>query len=416
MGAVTLLALGNGAPDVFASVAAVRGGNPRTGFGAILSAGTFVSALVVGFVAIYAAPFAVDPAPFVRDVLFYLAAALFLFYVYLSGEIFLWQAVGFVGFYVFFVGIVFWMDLGMGGGRKRKGGIVVEVHKDVVIGQDCEKNGELLGKLEGGKPNFRFLQVFWQISKVWELPVSVILKLTIPQTSPSEWNRFYRSANIALCPLALLFSCNSFMPVNHPIVFLLPNVHFPLWLVVLFACSSLALLHFVLEKEPPKTEEISVVLVSFVMSVFWISTVAGELLNCLAALGALLKLPPALLGLTVLAWGNSVGDLVADVAVAKAGQPAMAMAGCFAGPMFNMLFGLGTALVTQTADIYPKAYELHFHLSIVVAFVFLLLSLMGSLLVVTWYRFRVPRFWGFCLVSLYISFIAVSLVIAKFSV
>lgn len=255
-----------------------------------------------------------------------------------------------------------------------------------------------------------------QISKVWEFPVSVLLKLTIPQTSPSDWNRFYRSANIAICPLALLFSCNSFMPVNHPIIFLLPNAHLPLWLVVLFACSSLALLHFILEKESPKTEEIYVVLVSFVMSVFWISTVAGELLNCLAALGALLKLPPALLGLTVLAWGNSVGDLVADVAVAKAGQPAMAMAGCFAGPMFNMLFGLGTALVIQTADIYPKAYELHFHVSIVMAFVFLLLSLMGSLFVVTWYRFRVPRFWGFCLVGLYITFVIVSLVIAKFSV
>lgn len=49
------MALGNGAPDVFASLAAVRSGQYRTGFGAILSAGTFVSALVVGFVAIYAA-------------------------------------------------------------------------------------------------------------------------------------------------------------------------------------------------------------------------------------------------------------------------------------------------------------------------------------------------------------------------
>ncbi|KAL2925819.1 Cation/calcium exchanger 5 [Bienertia sinuspersici] len=39
MAAVTLLALGNGAPDVFASVAAVASGNPKTGFGAILSAG-----------------------------------------------------------------------------------------------------------------------------------------------------------------------------------------------------------------------------------------------------------------------------------------------------------------------------------------------------------------------------------------
>jgi solute carrier family 24 (sodium/potassium/calcium exchanger), member 6 len=156
-----------------------------------------------------------------------------------------------------------------------------------------------------------------------------------------------------------------------------------------------------------------VILLGFVMSVFWISTIAGELLSCLAALGLLLEVPASLLGLTVLAWGNSVGDLVADVAVAKAGQPAMAMAGCFAGPMFNMLFGLGSALVIQTANVYPEAYELHFHVSIVVAFVFLILSLMGTLLVITWCRFQVPRFWGFCLVGLYIFFIAVSLLIAK---
>ncbi|KAF8401645.1 hypothetical protein HHK36_012591 [Tetracentron sinense] len=554
MGAVTLLSLGNGAPDVFASVAAVRGGHARTGLGAILSAGTFVSAFVVGFVAIYAAPFSVDPAPFVRDVFFYLIAALSLFYVYLSAEIFLWQAIGFVGFYVFFVGFVFWMDVGVGGGRGEDGmGLIREVKKGFKV-PDCE-NGEGLGNVEAGKPSFGFYGVLrklklkrptresisqsskflrncgsrqplpfplkvavhqdlfvshntgtgllenamqrgessyhrkktvildhcvigrqnviswkclspkypnggaaamardhdkdllayrcdtficnlqlmaeaialsldahlaqayqWhdvvlesdalsliqmlntpsgifhsEISRVWEVPVSILLKLTIPQPAPSEWSRFYLSANIALCPLALLYSCSSFMSLNHQIVFLLPHSHFPLWLVVLFASSSLALVHYIMEKEPPVTEQMPVVLIAFVMSVFWISTVAGELLDCLAAVGAILELPPALLGLTVLAWGNSVGDLVADVAVAKAGQPAMAMAGCFAGPMFNMLVGLGTALVMQTSDLYPQAYELRFHLSIVVAFGFLLLSLMGSLLVVTLFRFRVPR-------------------------
>nr|CBX25306.1 hypothetical_protein [Oryza brachyantha] len=67
--------------------------------------------------------------------------------------------------------------------------------------------------------------------------------------------------------------------------------------------------------------------------------------------------------------------------------------------MFNMLVGLGTALVIQTARVYPKAYVLEFHVGIVVAFVFLLLSLMGTLLVVTWTRFRVPRFWGYCLMA-----------------
>lgn len=254
-----------------------------------------------------------------------------------------------------------------------------------------------------------------QISRTWEVPVSILLRLTIPEISPSRWSRFYQSANIALCPLALLFSCKSFMPLDHPIIFLLPNSHFPLWLVVLCASCSLAILHYTVEKEPPKTEQIPIIIVAFIMSVFWISTIAGELLNCLAAIGVLLQLPSALLGLTVLAWGNSVGDLVADVAVAKAGQPAMAMAGCFAGPMFNMLFGLGTALVMQTANVFPEAYELRFHTSIVVAFVFLIMSLMGSLLVVTWCRFRVPRLWGFCLVGIYVIFIAVSLVIAKFS-
>lgn len=260
-----------------------------------------------------------------------------------------------------------------------------------------------------------FVLCFLQISKVWERPISILLKLTIPQTAPSEWSRFYISANIMLCPLALLYTCNSFMPLDHPIVFLLANTHFPLWFIVLLASSSLALLHFVLETESPKTEQMPILLVAFMMSVFWISTVAGELLNCLAAIGMLLEVHPSLLGLTVLSWGNSVGDLVADVAVARAGQPAMAMAGCFAGPMFNMLVGLGTALVMQTADVYPKAYELHLHTGIVIAFVFLLLSLMGSLLVITWSRFRVPKFWGFCLVGLYVFFMVISLVIAKFS-
>ncbi|GJZ49310.1 hypothetical protein Tco_0603500 [Tanacetum coccineum] len=43
---------------------------------------------------------------------------------------------------------------------------------------------------------------------MWEIPFLIMLKLTIPKSSPSEWNRFYRSANIALCPLALIFINN----------------------------------------------------------------------------------------------------------------------------------------------------------------------------------------------------------------
>lgn len=160
MAAVTLLALGNGSPDIFSSVVALRNGEYRTGFGAILSAGAFVSALVVGFVAIYAAPFSVDPGCFVRDVGFYLVAAMFLFYVYLSGEIFLWQAVGFVGFYAFFVGIVFWMDLGMNRSEK-KGQMEMSY-----LGPDCEVGGEVKDFERKRDGRIGFAQVYGKVC-VW---------------------------------------------------------------------------------------------------------------------------------------------------------------------------------------------------------------------------------------------------------
>ncbi|KAL5205014.1 hypothetical protein ABZP36_009885 [Zizania latifolia] len=411
MAAVTLLALGNGAPDAFASAAALggAGGLPRAGLAAILSAGAFVSAFVVGAVALIAAPFAVPSASFARDVFFYLLAASGLFYIYLSAEIYLWQAVGLVLFYVFFVGLVFYMDLGA------EGKAVSATELETVNGV-----GRLLMDLpvtvEDRKQHHPTLcSMISKVTKVWEWPVSFVLKLTVPSTLPSEWNKFYVCANICLCPLILLYSFSSFIPLNSQIVFLLPQSRFPLWSVVLFVSTSLALSHFIFEKEVPLTENIASTAISFVMSVFWISTMAGELLNCLAAIGVIMDFPPAILGMTVLAWGNSVGDLVADVALAKSGQPTIAIAGCFAGPMFNMLVGLGAALVIQTARVYPKAYVLEFHVGIVVAFVFLLLSLMSTLLVVTWARFRVPRVWGYCLMGLYILFTIVSIAIASSS-
>ena len=63
----------------------------------------------------------------------------------------------------------------------------------------------------------------------------------------------------------------------------------------------------------------------FVIAVAWISTIAGEVVGVLKALGVILDISEAILGLTVFAVGNSVGDLVADVTVARLGYPVMAL-------------------------------------------------------------------------------------------
>jgi sodium/potassium/calcium exchanger 6 len=45
----------------------------------------------------------------------------------------------------------------------------------------------------------------------------------------------------------------------------------------------------------------------------------------LKTVGVILNISEALLGLTIFAAGNSVGDLVADITVARLGYPVMAL-------------------------------------------------------------------------------------------
>ena len=63
----------------------------------------------------------------------------------------------------------------------------------------------------------------------------------------------------------------------------------------------------------------------FCISIAWISSVAGEVVGVLKAFGVVLDISEAILGLTVFAVGNSIGDLVANVTVAKLGYPIMAL-------------------------------------------------------------------------------------------
>ena len=90
--------------------------------------------------------------------------------------------------------------------------------------------------------------------------------------------------------------------------------------------------------------------VAFVISVTWMDGTAGELVALLTALGKIHGVSETLLGATVLAWGNSVGDIVADITVAREGHPAMAIAACFAGPLFNLLMGLSAGLAIATEE------------------------------------------------------------------
>ena len=86
----------------------------------------------------------------------------------------------------------------------------------------------------------------------------------------------------------------------------------------------------------------------FTVSIAWISTIASEVVGVLKALGVILGISDAILGLTIFAVGNSLGDLVADITVARLGYPVMALSACFGGPMLNILLGIGVSGLYMT--------------------------------------------------------------------
>lgn len=85
---------------------------------------------------------------------------------------------------------------------------------------------------------------------------------------------------------------------------------------------------------------------AFLMSISWISFTSDIVIDLLEILGYILQVEPQVLGLTLLAWGNCLGDLNANVAMTKKGFGEMAVTGCMAGPIFNILMGLGVTLIS----------------------------------------------------------------------
>jgi len=81
------------------------------------------------------------------------------------------------------------------------------------------------------------------------------------------------------------------------------------------------------------------------MGMVWLYFLANVIVDLLVLFGLITGISTSLLGLTVLSWGNSVGDAIASISISKSGYGEMAITGCVAGPVFNLLLGLGLTLL-----------------------------------------------------------------------
>ena len=102
---MTFLAFGNGSPDLFSTLSAMRSGSGSLAIGELIGAASFIVSVVVGSMCIVKS-FEVNKAHFVRDVGFFTAAVVVLIVVLFDGLLHLWEALLLVILYLCYVAVV----------------------------------------------------------------------------------------------------------------------------------------------------------------------------------------------------------------------------------------------------------------------------------------------------------------------
>ncbi|ORZ15309.1 Sodium/calcium exchanger protein-domain-containing protein [Absidia repens] len=183
------------------------------------------------------------------------------------------------------------------------------------------------------------------------------------------------------------------------------GIGFTLSLVVLATTQS---------KEPPSWFWL-LSFAGFFVALNWIFLLANAMVGLLQAIGKIYDISEAIMGLTVFAFGNSVGDLVSNIAIAKMGFPNMSISACYAGPLLNMVLGVGVSSTYQIWKSHGHPYLLVIPPTILVSAGGLLTVLLSTLFVVNMNEFHVNKQLGYWTISVY-AFCCITNLLLEFGV
>ncbi|XP_073150731.1 cation/calcium exchanger 4-like [Henckelia pumila] len=446
---VTLLPLGNGAPDVFASIASFVGQDSGdVGLNSVLGAAVFVTCVVVGAVSFSIAGqnVRIDKKCFFRDVGFFVFTLLALVCILLVGKVSVGGAIAFVSIYLVYGLFVAAKEILRKYGSRLKLGSVcplLPVTGSGLSGENAEDESVYASLLrpdsEESVPHLKSHiphcvwpsndsarssgehqkkswgwneedsgndQSMFSCSKLWwlvEFPLMIPRRLTIPIVEDERWSKFYAVASAFFAPVVLAVLWNSQDDSGN----LAKGIVYVVGFVVGGVLGFLAL-RYTKREHPPRKFLLPWVLGGFFMSIIWFYVIANELVALLVAFGVILGIKSSLLALTVLAWGNSLGDLMANVAIAMNGGDdgvQVAISGCFAGPMFNTLVGLGLSLLIGAWSKKPSVYTIPRDDTLYYTIGFLLLGLVWSLVVLPRNGMQPGKLLGAGLMVIYLSFL-----------
>ncbi|SCU81181.1 LAMI_0B05094g1_1 [Lachancea mirantina] len=109
--------------------------------------------------------------------------------------------------------------------------------------------------------------------------------------------------------------------------------------VQLYICSLLVLISLWLELKLASKSIRPIT--AFIVSIALISFVVEFVVSMLQTTCKELGVSESILGLTIFAWGNSIGDMVSNITFVKIGVLDVALGACLGGPLLYLVFGVG---------------------------------------------------------------------------
>jgi len=143
-----------------------------------------------------------------------------------------------------------------------------------------------------------------------------------------------------------------------------------------------------------------------------------------------MNLSDMILGLTVMAWGNSIGDLVSNPSLARKGYAGIGVSASFGGPLLSIFFsscfgrksrfesyildlvmGLGAGFTIALLQNGGQPYQLEISPAIWTAFAGLLTSLTFSLIFIVANNFHGSRIHGVILIVFYLLYLTANITV-----
>jgi len=141
----------------------------------------------------------------------------------------------------------------------------------------------------------------------------------------------------------------------------------------------------------------------FFLSVAFIAGLSWILVESAVGISVILHIPAVIIGLTVLAAGTSIPDLISSMIVARQGRGGMAISNAIGSNIFDILIGLGLpwVIVTTGGKIIPVVTE-NLNSSIFLLFA-TVIAVISFLIAKKWH---INKFAGYSLIGIYVLYVA----------